>query len=138
VRAILRAPWVALGSDSGAQAVDGPFAHVGTHPRAFGAAARIVGAYARDLHLFPLEEAVRRLTSLPARRVGLLDRGVLRPSMFANLIVFDPATIRDTATDLQPLRYAEGVEEVVINGRLVLDRGRLTAERPGRPLRHGR
>jgi len=138
VRAILCAPWVALGSDSGAQAVDGPFAHVGTHPRAFGAAARIVGPYARDLHVFSLEEAVRRLTSLPARRVGLLDRGVLRRSMFADLIVFDPATIRDTATYLQPLRYAEGVEEVVINGRLVLDHGRLTAERPGRALRHGR
>jgi len=73
VRAILCAPWVALGSDSGAQAVDGPFAHVGTHPRAFGAAARIVGPYARDLHVFSLEEAVRRLTSLPARRVGLLS-----------------------------------------------------------------
>lgn len=138
VRAFLRAPWVALGTDSGAQAVDGPFAHVGTHPRAFGAAARLVGPYVRDLHLFSLEEAVRRLTSLPARRVGLLDRGVLRPGMFADLVVFDPATIRDTATYLQPLRYAEGIEEVVVNGRLVLDHGRLTDERPGRALRHGR
>jgi N-acyl-D-aspartate/D-glutamate deacylase len=138
VQTILRSPWVALGSDSGAQAVDGPFAHFGTHPRAFGAASRIVGPYVRDLHLFSLEEAVRRLTSLPARRVGLLDRGVLRPGMFADLVVFDPATIRDTATYLQPLQYAEGVEEVVVNGRLVLDHGRLTDERPGRALRHGR
>jgi len=138
VRAILRAPWVALGSDSGAQALDGPFARVGTHPRAFGAAARLVGPCVRDLHLFSLEEAVRRLTSLPARRVGLQDRGVLRPGMFADVVVFDPATIRDTASYLQPLQYAEGVEDVVINGRLVLDDGRLTDERPGRPLRHGR
>jgi N-acyl-D-aspartate/D-glutamate deacylase len=136
VRAIVQAPWVALGSDSGAQAVDGRFAGFGTHPRAFGAAARIVGPYVRDLHLLSLEDAVRKLTSLPARRVGLWDRGVIRAGMVADLVVFDPATIRDTATYLEPIRYAEGVEDVVVNGRLVLDHGKMTEERPGRALRH--
>jgi N-acyl-D-amino-acid deacylase len=138
VRTIMSQPWVALGVDSGAQAVDGPFAGFGTHPRAFGAAARLVGPYVRDLKLFSLEEAVRKLTSLPARRVGLADRGILRPGMLADLVVFDPATVRDVATYTEPLRYAEGFEYVTVNGRLVLDAGKMTPERPGRVLRHQR
>lgn len=136
VRAFMCAPWVALGVDSGAQATDGPFAGFGTHPRAFGAAARLLGTYVRDLRLLPLEEAVRKMTTLPARRVGLTDRGLLRPGMVADLVVFDPATVRDVATYLAPLQYAVGVEYVAVNGRLVLDHGRLTSERPGRVLRH--
>ena len=136
VRTIMSQPWVALGVDSGAQAVDGPFAGFGTHPRAFGAAARLVGPYVRDLKLFSLEEAVRRMTSLPARRVGLADRGILRPGMLADLVVFDPATVRDVATYTEPLQYAEGFEYVTVNGHLVLDAGKMTSERPGRVLRH--
>ena len=136
VRTIMSQPWVALGVDSGAQAVDGPFTGFGTHPRAFGAAARLVGPYVRDLKLFSLEEAVRKLTSLPARRVGLADRGILRPGMLADLVVFDPATVRDVATYTEPLRYAEGFEYVAVNGHLVLDAGKMTAERPGHVLRH--
>jgi len=136
VRALMRAPWVALGVDSGAQAIDGPFANFGTHPRAFGAAARLIGPYVRDLKLFSLEEAVRKMTSLPANRVGLTDRGVLRPGMFADLVVFDPATVTDRATYTQPLAYADGIEYVTVNGKLVVDAGRFTPERPGRVLRH--
>jgi dihydroorotase/N-acyl-D-amino-acid deacylase len=138
VRTIMSKPWVALGVDSGAQAIDGPFAGFGTHPRAFGAAARLVGSYVRDLKLFSLEEAVRKVTSLPARRVGLSDRGILRAGMLADLVVFDPATVRDLATYTEPLRYAEGFEYVTVNGRLVFDAGKMTAERPGRVLRHQR
>jgi N-acyl-D-aspartate/D-glutamate deacylase len=138
VRTIMSQPWVALGVDSGAQAVDGPFAGFGTHPRAFGAAARLVGTYVRDLKLFSLEEAVRKMTSLPARRVGLADRGILRAGMLADLVVFDPATVRDVATYTEPLRYAEGFEYVTVNGRLVLDAGKMTLERPGRVLRYKR
>jgi len=138
VRAIMSWPWVALGVDSAAQAVDGPFAGFGTHPRAFGAAARLLGPYARDLGLFPLEEAVRKMTSLPARRLGLADRGVLRPGLVADLVVFDPAAVRDLATYERPLRYAEGIDYVVVNGRLVLDAGTMTPQRPGRVLRRGR
>ena len=136
VRTLMRAPWVALGVDSGAQASDGPFAAVGTHPRAFGAATRLIGPYVRDLKLFPLEEAIRKMTSLPARRVGLTDRGLLRPGMFADLVVFDPATVTDRATYTQPLLYSQGIEYVAVNGKLVVDDGRFTAERPGRVLRH--
>lgn len=136
VRAFMIAPWVALGVDSPAQATDGPFAGFGTHPRAFGATARLLGPYVRDLKLFSLEEAVRKMTSLPARRVGLADRGILRPGMLADLVVFDPATIRDVATYTQPLQYAVGVEFVAVNGRLVLDGGKMTDARPGRILRH--
>jgi N-acyl-D-aspartate/D-glutamate deacylase len=138
VRGIISQPWVAMGVDSGAQAVDGPFAGFGTHPRAFGAAARLIGPYVRDLKLFSLEEAVRKLTSLPARRVRLADRGILRAGMLADLVVFDPATVRDLATYTQPLQYAEGFEYVTVNGRLVLDAGKMTPERPGRVLRHQR
>jgi dihydroorotase/N-acyl-D-amino-acid deacylase len=136
VRAFMCAPWVALGVDSGAQAIDGPFAGFGTHPRAFGAAPRLLGLYVRDLRLMSLEDAVRKMTALPARRVGLSDRGLLRPGMMADLVVFDPAAIRDLATYTAPLQYAEGVEYVAVNGRLVLDGGRMTAARPGRVLRH--
>jgi N-acyl-D-aspartate/D-glutamate deacylase len=138
VRAIMSWPFVALGVDSAAQAVDGPFAGFGTHPRAFGAAARLLGSYARDLGLFPLEEAVRKMTSLPARRLGLADRGVLRPGLMADLVVFDPADVRDLATYERPLRYAEGIDYVIVNGRLVLDDGTMTPQRPGRVLRRGR
>jgi len=130
----LRQPWVALGIDEPGQAVDGPFAGQMVHPRGFGAAARLLGHYARDLKLFTVEEAVRKMTSLPARRMRLADRGLVRTGMAADLTVFDPASVRDLATYEQPLRYAQGIEYVVVNGRIVLDAGQLTAERPGRVL----
>jgi len=130
----LRQPWVSLGIDEPGQAVDGPFAGELVHPRGFGAATRLLGHYARDLKLFSIEEAVRKMTSLPARRMHLWDRGVLRPGMVADVVVFDPNRVRDVATYQQPLRYAEGIEYVVVNGKIVLDAGTLTAERPGRPL----
>jgi dihydroorotase/N-acyl-D-amino-acid deacylase len=132
----LKQPWVSIDCDAAGQAVDGPFAADSTHPRAFGTAPRVLGHYARDLHLFSLEEAVRKLTSLPARRTGLLDRGVIRPGMAADVVVFDPATIRDVATYDKPLAYADGIVFVVVNGKLVLDDGKMTAERPGRILQH--
>jgi N-acyl-D-aspartate/D-glutamate deacylase len=85
--------------------------------------------------LFSIEEAVRKMTSLPARRMRLADRGLLRPGMAADLVVFDPAKVIDRATYADPSRYAEGIDVVVVNGRVVLDEGRLTAERPGIALR---
>src|SRR5258707_4230835 len=130
----LRQRWVALGIDEPGQAVDGPFGEELVHARGYGAAPRLIGRYARDLKLFSVEEAVRKMTSLPARRMRLSDRGVLRPGMAADVTVFDPATIRDLATYERPLRYPEGVEYVIVNGKVVLDAGRLTDERPGRPL----
>lgn len=133
----LSQPWVSMCTDYGGMAVDGPLAAEGSaHPRAFGSTARILGHYVRDEHLFPLEEAVRKMTSLPARRLGLWDRGVIRAGMKADLVAFDPGTVRDTATFEKPFQYPEGIPYVLVNGRLVVDGGRRTRERPGKPLLH--
>jgi N-acyl-D-amino-acid deacylase len=132
----LALPWVSLACDSPGQALDGPFAKELTHPRAFGSAPRLLGHYARDLHLFSVEEAVRKMTSLPARRLRLANRGLLRPGMAADITVFDPAHVIDVATYEEPLRYAKGVDWVLVNGQVVLDGGKLTSARPGRFLTH--
>jgi len=134
----LRRPWVAIDLDAGGFSLDGPFGASKHHPRALGSMPRVIGHYARDLSLFPIEEAVRKMTSLPARRMGLSDRGLLRPGMAADVVVFDPAKIRDVATFEEPNVYSEGVAHVVVNGRVVLEAGRMTDERPGRPLTRGR
>jgi dihydroorotase/N-acyl-D-amino-acid deacylase len=137
VRLGLSQPFVALCTDYGAMAPDGPFAAEGSaHPRAFASTARMLGHYARDEKLFPLEEAVRKMTSLPARRLGLGDRGIVRPGMKADLVVFDPEAVKDTATFGQPMQYPEGIREVLVNGKLVLAEGKRTSARPGRPLLH--
>lgn len=137
VRLAMKQPWVSFVTDNPGQATDGPFAEDLAHPRAFGAMARVLGRYVRDEHVLSLEEAVRKLTSLPAQRVRLLDRGVLRPGMAADLVVFDLERVRDLATFEKPLQYSEGFSHVLVNGRLVLDEGRMTDERPGRPLSPG-
>ena len=105
VRAALKHPLVSIDTDSGAMAEDGPLSDTRSHPRAWGTFPRILGKYVRDERLLTLEEAVRKMTSHPAARVGLSDRGILRPGMMADVVVFDPATIRDIATfeDPQPL-----------------------------------
>jgi N-acyl-D-amino-acid deacylase len=131
----MRQPWVSFDTDASGQATDGPFARDLTHPRAFGTMPRILGRYVREQKVMTLEEAVRKMTSLPAQRVHLLDRGILRPGMAADVVVFDPARIRDVATFEDPLRYSEGVSFVVVNGKVVLDGGVMTGERPGKPLK---
>jgi N-acyl-D-aspartate/D-glutamate deacylase len=137
VRLGLSQPWVAMDTDYGGMAVDGPFAAEGSaHPRAFASTARILGHYARDEHLFSVEEAVRKMSSLPARRLGLQDRGLLRAGMKADLVVFDPAAVRDTADFEKPLQYPEGIPTVLVNGKIVLENGKRTKERPGRALLH--
>jgi N-acyl-D-amino-acid deacylase len=138
MRAALAHPLVMLGTDSAGMAPDSGQPTAGVHPRAWGSAARILGPYVRDHHVLTLEEAVRKMTSLPAQRMRLWDRGVVRPGAFADLVVFDPATIRDRSTFQDPRQYAEGVRYVAVNGQLVVDGGRITAARPGRGLRHGR
>lgn len=135
VRTALRHPLVSMCTDSGAGATDGIFSKQGSHPRAWGSAARILGRYVRDERLLPLEEAIRKMTSLPASRMGLLDRGILRPGMAADLVAFDPATVRDRSTYEKTLAYSEGIPFVAVNGQLVVDEGRITEARPGRPLR---
>ena len=135
VRAAVSSPIVTYGSDSGAQAEDGPLSKTKAHPRAFGTFPRILGIYAREQQMMSLEEAVRKMTSLAASRVGLLDRGILRPGTFADIAVFDPKTIRDVATFSDPMHYSVGVRYVFVNGRPVLWDGAITDERPGRPVR---
>jgi N-acyl-D-amino-acid deacylase len=131
----LKHPLVMLGTDSGGMAPDSPPPTAGVHPRAWGSAARILGKYVRDEKLLSLEDAVRKMTSLPAQRMRIWDRGVIRPGTFADLVIFDPATVRDRATFEQPKQYAEGVRYVAVNGQLVVDDGQITAARPGRALR---
>jgi dihydroorotase/N-acyl-D-amino-acid deacylase len=106
------------------------------HPRAYGAFARVLGVYVREKQVLTLEEAVRKMSSFPAQRMGLTDRGVLRPGMKADLVVFNPATIVDKATFERPHQYAEGVKAVIVNGELTLDEGKMTGTRAGRALRH--
>jgi N-acyl-D-amino-acid deacylase len=134
VRAALRSRLVALCTDSGAEAEDGILGQEKSHPRAWASAARILGHYVRDEKLLPLEEAVRKMTSLPASRMGLTDRGILRPGMAADLVAFDPLTVRDVATYTDPLHYSAGIPYVAVNGQLVVDGGKITDARPGRPL----
>jgi dihydroorotase/N-acyl-D-amino-acid deacylase len=135
VRTALAHPLVAMCTDSGAVAEDGIFAQEKSHPRAWGSAARILGKYVREEKLLPLEEAVRKMTSLPASRMGLADRGLLRPGMYADLVAFDADTVRDVATFEDPLHYSAGIPYVAVNGQLVVDGGKITAARPGRALR---
>jgi len=135
VRAAVSNPIVTYGSDSEAQAEDGPLSKTKAHPRAFGTFPRVLGIYVREQHTMSLEEAVRKMTSLAASRVGLMDRGILRPGAFADIAVFDPKNIRDAATFSDPMHYSVGVKYVFVNGRPVVWDGSITDERPGRPVR---
>jgi N-acyl-D-amino-acid deacylase len=134
VRRQIRLPWVSFGSDAGSMAPEGIFLKSSTHPRAYGNFARLLGRYVRDERLLPLEEAVRRLTSLPAENLGLDRRGRLVPGHFADVVVFDPATVEDRATFEAPHRYAAGVKHVLVNGVPVLRDGEHTGALPGRAL----
>jgi N-acyl-D-amino-acid deacylase len=135
VRRQVRLPWVAFGSDAGSMAPEGVFLKSSTHPRAYGNFARLLGRYVREEGLVPLEEAVRRLSSMPAENLGLEGRGRLVPGHFADVAVFDPATVADRATYEDPHQYAVGVRHVLVNGVVVLRDGEHTGARPGRALR---
>ena len=103
------------------------------HPRGYGNTARVLGHYVRELKVIPLEEAVRKMTSLPASQFGLAGRGLVREGYAADLVVFDPATVVDRATFDQPHQYAAGIPHVVVNGVVVVDQGRVTRRHPGTP-----
>jgi N-acyl-D-amino-acid deacylase len=135
VKLALKDPLVAIGTDAGAMAEDGPLSDTKSHPRAWGSFPRILGKYVRDEQILTLEDAIRKMTSRPATRVGLSDRGILRAGMMADITVFDPATIRDVATFEDSNHYATGVKWVFVNGRPVVADGAMTTERPGRALR---
>jgi dihydroorotase/N-acyl-D-amino-acid deacylase len=135
VRTALRHPLVSIDTDSEARAEDGPLSQSKSHPRAWGTFPRILGKYVRDEKLLTLEEAIRKMTSRPAARVGLSDRGILRPGMAADVTVFDAGTIRDVSTFEDPTHYSVGVRYVLVNGVAVVDEGKITEARPGRALR---
>lgn len=128
----LRKPWVSVGSDAGSLAAEGVFLKSNPHPRAYGSFARVLGKYVREDSVLTLEEAVRRMTSLPATNLRIKRRGALKSGYFADIVVFDPKTIRDNATFEQPHQYATGVRDVFVNGVAVLAKGEHTGAKPGR------
>ena len=135
VRLALANPIISIGTDSGARAEDGPYSESKSHPRAWGSFPRVLGKYVRDEKLITLEDAVRRFTSRPAARVGITDRGLLRPGMKADVTIFDPAAIRDVSTFVDPTHYSVGIPHVLVNGKAVVSNSAITAERPGQPVR---
>ncbi|HKS30837.1 MAG TPA: amidohydrolase family protein, partial [Chthoniobacterales bacterium] len=127
-------PWISFGSDEASQAPEGIFLKSTPHPRAYGTFARVLGKYSRDEKLLTLSEAVRRLSALPATNLGLDHRGFIQEGMFADVVVFDPATVSDRATFTDPRQYAVGMKSVFVNGQQVLRNGEHTGAKPGRAL----
>jgi N-acyl-D-aspartate/D-glutamate deacylase len=135
MRYALKQPFVSIGSDGTAVATEGPLARGNPHPRYYGTFPRVLGRYVREDKVITLEEAIRKMTSANAAKIHIFDRGLLRPGQAADVTVFDPQRILDKATFEQPHQYAEGVEYVVVNGAVVLDKGKHTGARPGGILR---
>jgi N-acyl-D-amino-acid deacylase len=135
VRKQVQLPWMSFGSDAASQSTEGVFLKSGAHPRTYGNFARLLGRYVRDEKLITLEEAVRRLTTLPATNLGIAERGALKPGYYADVVVFDPAAVADRATFEQPHRYAVGMRDVYVNGVAVLADGRHSGATPGRAVR---
>jgi N-acyl-D-aspartate/D-glutamate deacylase len=127
--------WVAVGSDGSSLATDGPLRAGVPHPRNFGTFPRVLGRYVRELKVIPLEEAIRKMTSLPASILGLSDRGAIKDGHWADLVIFDPATVADRATFEDPFQYPVGIDTVLVNGTVVLDEGKHTNARPGKVLK---
>ena len=132
VRRHVTLPWMAFGSDGGSQAPEGVFLKSSTHPRSYGNFARVIGKYARDEKTIALPEAIRRLTSFPATNLGIKGRGILREGYYADVVVFDPANVRDHATFAKPQQLATGVDHVFVNGAQVWRDGKHTGAKPGR------
>jgi N-acyl-D-aspartate/D-glutamate deacylase len=133
----LAQPWCSVGSDGSAYATEGALRRGNPHPRNFGTFPRILGLYVRDRGLLRLEDAIRKMTSLNAAKIGLKNRGLLHVGDFADVTIFDPETICDKSTYLAPFQYSEGIDSVIVNGQVVLERGKHTEAFPGRALRHG-
>jgi N-acyl-D-amino-acid deacylase len=110
------------------------FGQASPHPRSYGTFARVLGVYVREKHVLTLEEAVRRMSSYPAERLKIWDRGLLRPGMKADIVVFDPATVADRSVYDKPHQYSVGFRDVIVNGKLAVHGDKVTAERPGRVL----
>jgi dihydroorotase/N-acyl-D-amino-acid deacylase len=135
VKLAMRQPWVSVGTDYGEVNLTGPLSESKSHPRAYGSFARILGKYVREEHNLRLEDAIRKFTSLPAQREKLDHRGLLRTDYFADITIFDPEKVRDTATFDDPNRLSVGFEYVFVNGVLALEHDKITGQLGGRPLR---
>ncbi len=131
----LKQTWTSLCLDDGEMSLDGPLYEPHTHPRTFGSFPRFLGHYVRDEHLMPLAEAIRKVTSMPAERERLAGRGIVQVGAFADITIFDPSTIIDTATYAEPTKLSKGVNYVIVNGKLEFDQGKLTGAMGGKPLR---
>jgi len=135
LRAGLSQPWTSIGLDAGEMSLDGPLYEPHTHPRAMGSMPRFLGRYVRDEHLLSLEAAIRKITSLPAQREHLENRGLLKPGYFADIAIFDPATVIDHATYTKPDQLSDGIDFTIVNGQVEYDHGKLTGSTAGRILR---
>jgi len=131
----MRSPLVSICTDSGSRATDGPLAGSMSHPRGWGSYPRILGRYVRDEKLLSLEAAIHKMTGGPATRVGLKDRGLLRAGNFADITVFDPRIVTDRATFESPNQYPVGIEYVLVNGQISVDKGERTSALSGQALR---
>lgn len=134
LRKALSRPWVAVSSDGISMAPEGAFLRAPTHPRSYGSFTRVLGHYVREEKLLPLHDAIRRMSGLPAATLGLRDRGLLREGYFADVVVFDPATVADQATFTDAHRLSTGVSEVLVNGQVVVSGGKFAGRLPGRAL----
>jgi N-acyl-D-aspartate/D-glutamate deacylase len=134
--AVYKAPFHMVGSDGIALAPYGKLASFKFHPRAYGTFPRVLGRYVRESGVLTLEEAVRKMTSFPAQRLSLKDRGIIREGMWADLVVFNHDRILDKSTYEQPSLYPEGIEYVIMNGEIVIEDGQHTGRLPGKVLRH--
>lgn len=130
----MRQPWCSIGSDGSAYAIEGPLRRGNPHPRNFGTFPRVLGVYVRERGVLTLEDAVRKMTSLNAAKLGIVDRGTLKAGLFADVTVFDAGRVIDKSTYTDPFHYNEGIETVIVNGQLVLDGGKPTGARPGQGL----
>jgi N-acyl-D-amino-acid deacylase len=135
LRLAMKQPWVSVGSDGSALATSGPLRNGVPHPRNFGTFPRVLGKYVREERVISLEQAVHKMSGLTARQLHIKDRGLIREGLAADLVIFDPATVIDRATFTDPFQYPLGIPTVIVNGRVVLDNGRHTGERPGIVIR---
>jgi dihydroorotase/N-acyl-D-amino-acid deacylase len=131
----LQQPWVSVDNDSSGTSPEGILGQEHPHPRAYGTFPRILRKYVREEKKLTLEEAIRKFSALPAQRMRLIDRGVLKAGMWADILVFDPATVRDVATFENPNQLSQGMQYVLVNGVPVIDEGKMTGALPGKVLR---
>ncbi|MCS7364361.1 MAG: D-aminoacylase [archaeon GB-1867-035] len=133
---IIKRPWVMIGTDGYALAPYGVLGKGVPHPRSYGTYPRVLAKYVREEKVLTLEEAIRKMTSLPARKIGVLDRGIIRPGFWADLVIFDPKEIKDKATYTNPMQYPKGIHFVIVNGEIVIEEGEHTGKLPGKIIRH--